>query len=158
MSAHKDPKYQTPELIAALRAHGLETNKPSQLSDAFRFGWAEARRFPPVEPAVSDAVLKLSELMRGLELSPASVNLAPGQLYLIGEAICRQAKYALPPATLGAETIADHLFIEERSVGIWLVCVEKVHATEEDAQTACKAWKLKVTGTTAPIDMVLHCP
>lgn len=39
MSFHKTPKYQIPELIQALKDHGLEWNTPSQLSDAFRLGW-----------------------------------------------------------------------------------------------------------------------
>lgn len=38
------------------------------------------------------SVLQLSELMRGLEIPPVSASLEPGQLYLIGEAIAKQAK------------------------------------------------------------------
>ena len=30
---------EAPELKAALETHGLKTDKPSQLSDAFRLGW-----------------------------------------------------------------------------------------------------------------------
>jgi hypothetical protein len=39
MSFHNNPKYQAPELIQALKDHGLEHDTPSQLSDAFRMGW-----------------------------------------------------------------------------------------------------------------------
>ena len=40
MSDHLKP--QSPELIAALQNHGLKTDTPSQLSDAFRLGWKAA--------------------------------------------------------------------------------------------------------------------
>jgi len=43
MSLHKDPKYQAPTLVAALQAHGMEHDKPSQLADAFRCGWVAAQ-------------------------------------------------------------------------------------------------------------------
>ena len=43
MSLHKDPKYQTPDLIAALKQHGLAVDTPSQLSDSFRVGWVAGR-------------------------------------------------------------------------------------------------------------------
>lgn len=39
MSFHKNPKYQIPELIQALKDPGLEHDTPSQLADAFRTGW-----------------------------------------------------------------------------------------------------------------------
>lgn len=48
------------------------------------------------EPATDNSVLQLAELMRGLEMSPTSATLTPGQLHLIGAAICRQAKLAQP--------------------------------------------------------------
>lgn len=38
--------------------------------------------------------LHLSELMRGLEIPPTAAGLEPGQLFLIGQAIARQAKQA----------------------------------------------------------------
>lgn len=43
MSFHLNPKYQIPALIKALKDHGLEHDKPSQLSDAFRTGWMAAQ-------------------------------------------------------------------------------------------------------------------
>ncbi len=43
MSFHRTPKYQIPALIEALKAHGLEHDKPSQLADAFRIGWMAAQ-------------------------------------------------------------------------------------------------------------------
>ncbi len=56
--------------------------------------------------------------------------------------------YSVPPQTIDASlatdgvpiSIADHLFIERRGDGIWLVCVEKVHRSEEDARLACRKW------------------
>jgi hypothetical protein len=50
MSEHKKP--QEPELVAALKAHGLAHDKPSQLADSFRAGW-RARTNPQfkAEPA-----------------------------------------------------------------------------------------------------------
>ena len=38
VSLHKDPDSNTPAIVAALKAHGLSTESPSQLSDAFRLG------------------------------------------------------------------------------------------------------------------------
>lgn len=38
MSHHEDPR-NNPELDAALKAHGLKADGPSQLSDAFRLAW-----------------------------------------------------------------------------------------------------------------------
>lgn len=48
MSFHKKPKYQIPELIQALKDHGLEHDTPSQLADAFRTGYLAAQ---PKDPA-----------------------------------------------------------------------------------------------------------
>lgn len=42
MSFHKNPKYQIPELIDALKNHGLDSTNPSQLADAFRLGYMAA--------------------------------------------------------------------------------------------------------------------
>jgi hypothetical protein len=39
MSMHNKPEYNPPELVAALKAYGMVTDTPSQLSDAFRLGW-----------------------------------------------------------------------------------------------------------------------
>jgi len=39
VSFHNTPKYQIPELIEALKNHGLRHDKPNQLADAFRIGW-----------------------------------------------------------------------------------------------------------------------
>lgn len=63
MSLHKNPDYQIPELIAALKSHGLKTDTPSQLSDAFRTGWAAARMSPPAV-AMGALPLRLPELPR----------------------------------------------------------------------------------------------
>lgn len=43
MSLHNRPEFNGPEIIAALKAHGLDTDSPSQLSDAFRLGWMAAQ-------------------------------------------------------------------------------------------------------------------
>ena len=51
---------EAPELKAALEAHGLKTDKPSQLSDAFRLGWntradlhdAKDKRIEELEAAI----------------------------------------------------------------------------------------------------------
>lgn len=45
MSLHRAP--QSPALVTALRNHGLATHTPSQLSDAFRLGWAARFGEPP---------------------------------------------------------------------------------------------------------------
>jgi hypothetical protein len=45
-----------------------------------------------------------------------------------------------------AAPIADHLFIEARGDGKWLVCVEKVHDTEDEARAACRAWIASTRG------------
>jgi len=42
MSLHNKPAYNTPEMIAAMRAHGIDPEKPSQLADAFRLGFKAA--------------------------------------------------------------------------------------------------------------------
>jgi hypothetical protein len=60
---------------------------------------------------------------------------------------------AEPP--YGKPHIAEHLFIEQRGDGKWLVCVEKVHDRMEQAQAACREWIAAtggVTGTPAPSD------
>jgi hypothetical protein len=44
MSMHKNPHYQAPELLAALEAHCLPTDFPSQNADGFRLGWSAALR------------------------------------------------------------------------------------------------------------------
>lgn len=38
-------------------------------------------------------------------------------------------------------SLADHLFVEQREDGIWLVCVEGVFKTNEAARAACQKWK-----------------
>lgn len=40
MSLHNKPEYNTPEIVAALRAHGLDPDQPNVAADAFRLGWA----------------------------------------------------------------------------------------------------------------------
>ncbi len=45
------------------------------------------------------------------------------------------------PSYSEEDSIADHLFIDQRGDGIWLVCVEKVHKSMEAAQAACEKWK-----------------
>jgi hypothetical protein len=42
MSMHNKPEYNTPEIIAALIAHGMSAQEPSMLSDAFRSGYLAA--------------------------------------------------------------------------------------------------------------------
>lgn len=42
MSLHRRPEHNTPEIVAALKAHGLPDG-PSQLADAFRLGWNAAQ-------------------------------------------------------------------------------------------------------------------
>jgi len=42
MSLHNKPEYNTPDIIAALKTHGMKADSPSQLSDAFRLGYAYA--------------------------------------------------------------------------------------------------------------------
>ena len=45
MSFHdhqKYPEHNTPAIVAALKAHGMEANSPSMLSDAFRLGMLSA--------------------------------------------------------------------------------------------------------------------
>jgi len=40
VSEHLKP--QSPELVASMQRHGLKSDTPSQLSDAFRLGWQDA--------------------------------------------------------------------------------------------------------------------
>jgi hypothetical protein len=56
--AAKHPRYNTPEIHAALRKHGLSTDKPSQLSDSFRHGFLAALSQP--SPAVRDVNHKIN--------------------------------------------------------------------------------------------------
>lgn len=44
MSLHNDPAYNTREILAALKKHGLKTDAPSQLADSFRTGFIAARQ------------------------------------------------------------------------------------------------------------------
>lgn len=62
MSLHKNPKYQIPELIAALKEHRLDVDTPSQLSDAFRIGWLAGREAKSPE---ADRELHVRLLQRG---------------------------------------------------------------------------------------------
>ncbi len=62
MSFHKTPKYQIPELIAALKQHGLATDTPSQLADSFRIGWMASREAKSPD---ADRELHLRLLQRG---------------------------------------------------------------------------------------------
>ena len=64
---------------------------------------------------------------------------------------------AAPPPHVAGDVsdlghIANNLFVEERGDGIWLVCVEKVHLTREQARIACKSWEAKAR-TSVPVDM-----
>lgn len=52
-------------------------------------------------------------------------------------AICEN----LPLSKLIRVSLADHLFIDERSNGAWLVCVGKVHNSEKQAFDSCEKWK-----------------
>jgi len=38
MTLHTKPQFNDPSMIAALKAHGMETDTPSMLADAFRMG------------------------------------------------------------------------------------------------------------------------
>lgn len=40
---HKKPEQNSAAIRAALIAHGLDPDKPSQLADAFRLGWMAAQ-------------------------------------------------------------------------------------------------------------------
>ena len=73
MSAHKDPKYQAPELVAALRAHGFQTTFPSQLSDAFRFGWTAAIALPVEPPAMASPYVTQEQFDRVFPDAPPPV-------------------------------------------------------------------------------------
>lgn len=42
MSLHNKPEFNTPEIIARLKAHGMEVDTPSMMSDAFRLGFLSA--------------------------------------------------------------------------------------------------------------------
>jgi len=42
MSHHNKPEYNTPAIVEGLKLHGLAVTTPSQLSDAFRFGYVYA--------------------------------------------------------------------------------------------------------------------
>lgn len=42
MSLHNRPEHNSPETIAALKAHGLATDRPDIMADAFRLGRASA--------------------------------------------------------------------------------------------------------------------
>lgn len=48
-----------------------------------------------------------------------------------------------------AQAVADHLFIDARGDGPWLVCVEKVFDTEDQARTACRKWQAATGGVPA---------
>ena len=50
MSLHNKPNYQIPELVESLKAHGLDADEPSQLSDALRTGWVAARAALAAQP------------------------------------------------------------------------------------------------------------
>lgn len=43
MSMHNKPECNPPELVAALKAHGMEVDQPSMSADAFRSGWFAAQ-------------------------------------------------------------------------------------------------------------------
>ncbi len=42
MSLHNSPEHNTDCIIAAMKAHGLRTDGPDMMADAFRLGWAAA--------------------------------------------------------------------------------------------------------------------
>lgn len=43
MSLHNRPEHNTTAIVAAMVAHGIEPDQPSQIADAFRLGWAAAQ-------------------------------------------------------------------------------------------------------------------
>jgi hypothetical protein len=47
----------------------------------------------------------------------------------------------MPLRELEPMAIADHLFIDCRDDGVWLVCVEKIHRSEDEARSSCRQWK-----------------
>jgi hypothetical protein len=47
----------------------------------------------------------------------------------------------MPLRELESMAIADHLFIDCRDDGVWLVCVEKIHRSEDEARSSCRQWK-----------------
>lgn len=55
MSYHKREFPRQAELNQSLKDHGLERNKPSQLSDAFRLGWQAALALATPAPAQPEA-------------------------------------------------------------------------------------------------------
>ena len=54
MSFHNNPDYHIPELIAALKAHRLPHDTPSQLADSFRIGWMACRELAQADSAQKD--------------------------------------------------------------------------------------------------------
>jgi hypothetical protein len=61
LSLHASEEHEDEDLKAALKLHGLATDEPSQLSDAFRLGWK--RRSYDVERYKAE-VEKLQEALR----------------------------------------------------------------------------------------------
>jgi hypothetical protein len=43
MTLHNNPEFNTPEMLAAMKAHGMTVDAPSQVADAFRLGWMAAQ-------------------------------------------------------------------------------------------------------------------
>lgn len=73
-----------------------------------------------------------------------SMSLMSGQ-----EKSCGVCEF-LPLAKLTKMDVADHLFIDDRGDGVWLVCLGKVHSTMEDAQRECRAWQRAAATAASP--------
>lgn len=62
----------------------------------------------------------------------------------------------MPLEELVSMSISDHLYIDQRGDGIWLVCVEGVFKTENAARLACRQWKKAYSATPAPANLPLE--
>lgn len=91
MSFHNNPKYQIPELIQALKDHGLEHDTPSQLADAFRTGWV-ARTAPP--PPVGE--------QQGVSIDTALANYVDSRIAGKGPKIMARERDAVISAVFAA--------------------------------------------------------
>jgi hypothetical protein len=82
MSFHRNPKYQIPALIEALKAHHLDHDKPSQAADFFRCGWMAGQ-------AAKDA--EIARLTACLKTANTNAEEFERKSYLLGDQIEAQA-------------------------------------------------------------------
>jgi hypothetical protein len=76
MSYHNREFPRQAELNKALKDHGLEVKKPSQLSDAFRLGWRAMSDLADAAPVASqegEAIQALREMHRFFQKWPSFV-------------------------------------------------------------------------------------